>query len=238
MDAEIEDDFQSDQQWEASPDDAASVPVDERLKETHTCLPGIVKSFDAATQSATVQPAIQRIFIPDGPVNLPVCLDVPVQFPRGGGFVLTFPVTAGDECLLVFSERAIDFWFDRGGVQLPAEYRMHDLSDAFAIMGVSSKPKAISAFATGAAELRSLDGNTVIHIENGEVTIKAATVNVGGTGGELAAKGETLQTFVNALITALVAHTHPVSGALAAASAAFVALSPPPTITATKAKVL
>jgi hypothetical protein len=238
MDATTGEDLQRDEQWEATPEDAAGAAVDARVKDLHTSMPGIVKSFDATTQTATVQPAIQRLFLELGFVDLPPCVDVPVQFPRGGGFVLTFPVAAGDECLLVFGERAIDFWWKNGGVQLPSEYRLHDLSDAFAVMGFSSQPRVVTAFATNAAELRSLDGATVVRVESGQVTITAGTVNVGGAGGELAAKGETLQTFVNALITALIAHTHPVSGALAAASAAFAALSPPPTVTATKAKVL
>ncbi|MFW8450019.1 Gp138 family membrane-puncturing spike protein, partial [Klebsiella pneumoniae] len=64
-------------------------------------------------------------------VNLPLLVDVPVVFPRGGGCTLTFPVKPGDECLVIFADRCIDFWWQSGGIQEPVDERMHDLSDAF-----------------------------------------------------------------------------------------------------------
>jgi hypothetical protein len=176
MDAKSAADLQRDEQLEGSMETAMRTQVEAALKNTHTCLPGIVRSFDATTQTAQVQPAIKRIFIELGPVDLPPCVDVPVVFPSGGNFVLTFPVAADDECLLIFSERAIDFWFEKGGVQLPSEYRLHDLSDAYALVGVRSKPKAaeLVAFNTTAAELRTKDGTTVLRIDGTSVYVGGA----------------------------------------------------------------
>jgi hypothetical protein len=85
-------------------------------------------------------------------------VDVPVIFPRGGGCTLTFPVKAGDECLLIFADRCIDFWWQNGGVQKPVDLRMHDLSDAFAIVGPQSQAHKISGISTSAAQLRTDDG--------------------------------------------------------------------------------
>jgi len=150
---------QRDEQQDATLESAIRTHVRAAIMDTHTCLPGIIKKFYPETQTATVQPAIQQIFVEQGAVSLPLCVDVPVQFPSGGNFVLTFPVEPEDECLLVFSERAIDFWWDRGRVQLPSEYRLHDLSDAFAIVGVSSKPRKLPAFSTTGVELRTRDGS-------------------------------------------------------------------------------
>lgn len=146
---------QRDQQLTATPEEARAAQIDGRLKDLHTCLPGIIAAFDPVTQTASVQPAIKRIFTEKGPVNLPLCVDVPVQFPGGGGFFLTFPVAAGDECTLYFSERCIDFWHANGGTQLPAEYRLHDLSDAIAAVGLNSQPNKISAFSATDTELRN-----------------------------------------------------------------------------------
>lgn len=196
MDADEAADLQTDDEMTATPEAAAAAHTDARLLDTHTCLPGIIVSFDAQKQTAQVQPAIKRIFIDVGPVDLPICVDVPVQFPRGGNFVLTFPVAPGDECLLVFSERAIDFWWDQGGVQLPSEFRLHDLSDAFAIMGVSSKPKMVSNFSTDAAELRSLDGSTKVRLEGGQVFIG------GVAGAEAALMGTTYRTKEDLMLSA------------------------------------
>lgn len=112
------------------------------LMDVHTTMPAIVISFDAEARTVTAQPAIQRVFNNGegmtGATNLPPCVDVPVIFPSGGGYEITFPVEEGDECLLVFAERCIDAWFDTGVPSPPADYRQHDLSDAFAIVGVRS----------------------------------------------------------------------------------------------------
>lgn len=154
--------------------------IESRMRDVHTCLPGVIVSFDPDKQTAQVQPGIQRIFIASGPVNLPLCLDVPVAFPGGGDFFLTFPVQAGDECILIFSERAIDYWYLNGGQQLPYEYRLHDLSDAIAMVGLNSQPNALSALCTTGAELRTRDGETFVRVEDGTVTITASQINING----------------------------------------------------------
>jgi len=150
-------DIRDQAQKAANGDEAYKAHVDGALKNLHTMLPGIVQSFDPVTQTASVQPAIQRVFNEKGAVGLPVCVDVPVCFPGGGDFYLTFPVKQGDECILIFSERCIDFWHMNGGLQLPAEYRLHDLSDAFAVVGVNSQPKKLPSFNAADVELRDRD---------------------------------------------------------------------------------
>lgn len=142
-----------------------------------TALPGIVQSFDATAMTCVVQPAIQAVvFGPDGTardVSLPLLLDCPVMFPGGGGCTLTFPVQAGDECLVVFASRCIDAWWYAGGVQPQAEMRMHDLSDGFALVGVRSQPRVLSGISTTAAQLRTDDGSTFVEVGPGECTVTA-----------------------------------------------------------------
>ena len=116
--------------------------IDNKLMDVHTALPAIIISFDPAKRTVSAQPAIQRVFSEGegkaGADNLPPCVDVPVVFPMGGGYEITFPVNTGDECLLMFAERCIDSWFETGQPSEPADFRQHDLSDAFAIVGVRS----------------------------------------------------------------------------------------------------
>ena len=169
---------QRDQQLTATQEEAHAAQIEGRLKDLHTCLPGIIASFDPNTQTASVQPAIQRIFTEKGAVNLPLCVDVPVAFPGGGDFFLTFPVKPGDECILLFSERAIDLWHVYGGTRPPAEYRMHDLSDGLAIVGLNSQPRKIPGFNAEDTELRSRDGETHITMKP-DGTIK--NVNAAGS---------------------------------------------------------
>lgn len=149
--------MQRDAQQAASPETAAAAQIEGRLKDLHTCMPGIIASFDPDKQTASVQPAIQRIFTEKGAVNLPLCVDVPVCFPGGGDFQLTFPVKAGDECILMFSERAIDLWYDQGGTKQPAEYRLHDLSDGMALVGINNQQKKLVDFNAADVELRDRD---------------------------------------------------------------------------------
>jgi hypothetical protein len=160
-----------DAQMESSADEAAAASVENRLKDLHTCLPGIIDRFDPETQTASVQPAIKRIFTERGTVDLPLCMDVPVSFPGGGDFFLTFPVKPGDECLLLFSERCIDAWHFEGGTQPPEEFRLHDLSDAIALVGLNSQPKKIPAFNATDTELRNRFGDTHLTMQpDGAIT--------------------------------------------------------------------
>jgi hypothetical protein len=147
---------------------------------TWTALPGTIESYDPLTQSCTIQPGIQaRAQQPDGSfvwVTLPLLVDCPVEFPSGGGLSLTFPVERGDEALVVFSSRCIDNWWVNGGVQTQADLRMHDLSDGFVFVGVSSKPNVMPDLSTDAAQLRDTPGTTRVEVtKTGLVNVVAAT---------------------------------------------------------------
>lgn len=106
----------------------------------HCALPGIVESFDASTQTACVRPELKRKGI-----QLPVLRNVPVFFPGNRTGAITWPVSAGDECLLVFADAEIDRWFD-GEKDEPASGRTHSLSDAFAFAGFRSRGNALEDF--------------------------------------------------------------------------------------------
>lgn len=188
--------LQSDAQLSGGVDDAIKQYIETRLLDLHTCLPGRVISFDPVKQTAEVQPCVQRIFIESGPVNLPPVVDVPVAFPGGGGFFLTFCPAAGDECILHFSERAIDFWYQHGGIQLPSEYCMHELGDAFADVGVNSQPNVLANLCTTGAELRTRDKSTFLRVEAGTITIKGNVVITGSVtaSGDVTAEGTSLHT--------------------------------------------
>lgn len=170
----------------AADDDAAAVraEVESTVLDVHTSMPGIIQSFDADKQTAVVKPATQKFFRGKGFVEIRQLVDVPVQFPRGGGFVLTFPVAAGDECLLVFSERSIDHWFETGRVSPPSDTRTHSLSDGFAVVGVSSLPHVVTDFNASAVELRSLNGAAKVQIASGgAISIKSpGAIDIQGSG--------------------------------------------------------
>jgi len=130
------------------------------LVNLHTATVGTITGYDSAKQTCSVQPAIKRLYVLQGPMALPVLLDVPVVF-HGGA--LTYDINAGDEALIVIAERCIDSWFGKGGVQEPDQLRMHDLSDGFALVGPNSLKKLIAAIGSG-TELRLRDGSCRIAI--------------------------------------------------------------------------
>lgn len=133
-----------------------------------TALPGRLVSYDPAKMTVVVQPTIQALWRdPLGAENwqtMPLCLDVPVVFPNGGGCSITFPLKAGDECLVVFASRCIDAWWQSGGIGVQAEMRMHDLSDGFCIPGPRSQPRVLSGASTSALQIRSDDGSAFVEV--------------------------------------------------------------------------
>lgn len=104
------------------------------LANTHTIL--IAKVVTIKAKTIDVQPVIQRVV--DGqPVNLPVFVDVPPVFMQGGSSYDAHPISANDYCLLLISERCFDRWYAGDDNVPPLEFRMHDYSDGFALVGVN-----------------------------------------------------------------------------------------------------
>lgn len=167
---------------------ALSVMLDSMQASLWTALPGVVSSVDLVRMTVEVQPTIQgRQVDQQGNfqfVTLPVLPDVPICFPCGGNYMLTFPVKPGDECLVVFASRAIDNWWQQGEVQTPHEPRMHDLSDGFAIIGPRSQPNVISNISATTTQLRNLNGQNYVEVDDAQnkLTLHAeqTTVEVNG----------------------------------------------------------
>ncbi len=133
--------------------------------ELRANMPGIVKSFDPLTMTASVQPAIRESvknydsLVPKW-TELPVISDVPVLFPGSSDYIMTFPLQEGDEVLLVFSDMNIDGFWQTGKTANQTILRRHALSDAMAIpvQGISQpKAQTVTDFNTVYPELRSAD---------------------------------------------------------------------------------
>ena len=182
------------------PEEALRLAMEAHQARLWTAIPGIVVAVNLTAQTLSVQPAIQgSISNAAGDVesvNLPLLVDVPICFPRAGGFALTFPIAVNDEVLVVFSARCMDSWWQNGGVQAPAEVRMHDLSDGFALLAPTSQPKKLSAVSSSNVQLRNNAGDTFVEItpagsvrviasasiaiEAPSVSIDADTINLNG----------------------------------------------------------
>ncbi|PEH83732.1 phage baseplate assembly protein V [Burkholderia gladioli] len=139
-----------------------------RLTQVWTALPATVESFDPASMTVSAQLGTKdSVKNEDGTIrseSLPLVTDCPVVWQGGGGVTATFPISAGDECLIVFAARGSDAWWQSGGVQEQAEPRTHSLADGFALVGVRSQPRVLANVSTTSAQLRSDDGATFIDL--------------------------------------------------------------------------
>lgn len=164
--------------------------LDGRQVGIWTAIPGIITSINLTEMTCEVQPAIQSIIVnQDGvakPVDISVLPDVPLVFPSGGGFTVTFPMEVGDEVLVLFSSRCIDAWWQSGGVQQAMESRMHDLSDGFAIPGPKSIPNVIGSISSTKLQIRNNAGTVFLGVgtkfamTNATTDLKSVLVSLQG----------------------------------------------------------
>ncbi|MGB0907415.1 MAG: Gp138 family membrane-puncturing spike protein [Maricaulaceae bacterium] len=131
---------------------------------------GQIISFDPMCQSALVQLGIQ-MNLNGTLVDVAPIPDVPVVFPMAGQRGLSYPVRQGDQCLVVFADRAIGRWLDRGGTVDPEDTRIKHLTDAICIPGLSSCANPIEDFNNNAVKITGGDeafmtlGEDNIHME-------------------------------------------------------------------------
>jgi hypothetical protein len=171
-------------------------------------LPGKIEKYDSTLQKADVKPLLKRTVIGrDGTETaeaLPVIPEVPVVFPRGGGYFLSLPIEKGDLVLLVVCDRSIDdFAYSTGTTDTdPVDLRSHDLSDAVAFPGFYPFTKPIKSLLAGGAAFGQETGAQVR--ANGsaiEITSNGLPASIGG-----------FVALANLLITAFNTHTHPTAG--------------------------
>ena len=148
-----------------------------QLAGAHVAIPGRIVSYDHAEQRADVEPSIEATLPVEGGVEkyrLPILQRVPIAFPQGGGYFLTFPLAPGDSVLLVFSDQSLDEWVQRSsGVASSRSVRSHHITDAIAIPGVRPFVAPLAdADATTMAMGR--DGGA------GQIHIRPDRVDIGG----------------------------------------------------------
>ena len=102
----------------------------EIFSSLRVAMPGNIVDFDAASGTASVQPALRRKTASGEILTAPLLSAVPVLRPSAD-----FAVSPGDPCLLIFADFCIDGWLESGQPVLPPSSRQHDLSDAFALVG-------------------------------------------------------------------------------------------------------
>lgn len=152
-------------------------------------LPGVIVAFDPAKQRCQVQPGIRLKSVLGVEVNYvdpPIIDNVPIVIPYGfgGKMLLTHPISAGDPCSLIISDRAVDFFLQTGQLANPCSplnhdvttVRSHHLSDALCLPGLICDPQVVPAWNNEAIELRNFDRTQFISLGTDGINIQAAGV--------------------------------------------------------------
>ena len=147
--------------------------ISRKIEGIHTCMPGEILSFDAGTCLASVKATLQ-FHAADGRIfDYPVISGVPVFMPHAGNAQITYPVKAGDGCLIVFSERSIDEWIGKGSID-NHDPRQYDLTDAFCFVGMRPAQNI------SAENVELINGGTLVSVTPSNTVNIIGNVNIKG----------------------------------------------------------
>jgi len=198
--------------------DVIEAGVAARLETFWTAIPAKIKSYDPATGCADVDPVIRQLDAAGVVVDLPSVVCMPVLFPAGGGYSISWKLEAGDPCLVVFSSLSMAQWIQGGeeGAN-PEAPRRNSLSDGVIIPGVRPFSNPLASPSSGADfSAGKDDGSASLSIDAaGVVTVEApARINLGAAASSNVALATLVDAIVSTIQGAFDLHTHtaPVGG--------------------------
>jgi len=170
--------------------DAVNDHVKGAIAQLYTNIPAIITSVAnlESDNVVSVQPAINKTSGDGFSYPMAEIPDVPVQWPAGGGAVLTFPLAVGDEVWLSCSMTSMsEWWLTNSGTVTPFDSRMHDLSDCVAIPSIfrkgnnpaPSKDDVVLKYGGHSITLEKSGGNIVINT-SADTIINCTTATING----------------------------------------------------------
>ena len=170
--------------------------IEERLSELHTGLPAKVTKFSGSDQMVDAQPLLVRVYLDeDGeevPVKLPVIRNIPILYPAGGGWSITWPLEVDDIVYLTFAERDIGDWLELApGLDTePLTARKHDINDAICVPGLRPRVSPLLNISDTDLTIGRQDGSN-------HIVIKAdGTIEIGSAPTESAVLGDALKAYL------------------------------------------
>lgn len=198
---------------EITPSEVIGNHINEMLTQLYTSMPAkVVKVYKKESMTVVdVQPMLNMRFKDGSVIQEPPLGGVPIMWPSAGGCFITMPIEIGDEVMLHFSMRSSAEYKNGDGVepQTAVSKRLHNMNDAYATPCTTTYKKG-----------RDVD-EAALEISSGSIEIKVTktgTIELGKDAAEALIKGAVFSESFTKLLTALTTHTHPVSGATAAAS--------------------
>lgn len=109
-------------------------------------------------------------------VDYPQLVDCPLVVLGGGSTALTFPVSKGDQCLILFNDRDLNNWFAGASSGPVASARLHSFTDAIALVGfqkITSYDDTHALLTNGEAEVGvpADPASTQVRIANSTTTL-------------------------------------------------------------------
>jgi len=182
--------------------------IESRLFDMHTGLPAKVNSFNASKQTCSVVPLLKRVFLDENNEELvqemPTIENVPIVYPAGGGWAITWPLQKDDIVYLTFAERSLDRWLEqpKGSFVDPIQARKFDLSDAVCIPGFRPRVSPLQNLDSADLKIGREDGSN-------EIVLKSdGTILVGAAADQALVRGDELVTFLTQLKVYLDTHFH------------------------------
>jgi len=182
--------------------------IDNRLLDIHTALIGRIEKYDASTQLADIQPVLKiTTKTISGEIknqDLPLLIDVPVIFPRSGGFFLSLPIQKGDFVQVIINETSIDEFLTESSTTIDSAGRF-TLQGAVAIPGVFPQSKALQGthktnFVMGK------DNGVQIHIDGNQISLGSVEAS------EALAIASKVKQELDRIITTFNGHIHACTG--------------------------
>jgi hypothetical protein len=138
-------------------------------------LPGEVVAYDRATNLATIQPMIKILTTNNTLVSRGQNTNVPVFAYGGGGFVISFPVKAGDKGWIKANDRDISLYMQAQAEAGPNTQTLHSFNNAMFF------PDAMQSFTINEADeaslvIQSLDGTTRFVMGSNSIKMYSGTL--------------------------------------------------------------
>ncbi len=158
---------------------------------------GEIQSFDPEFQTAVVTISYLKTFLQLGTPEstfsgqdvtgatsvttqaYPTLHDVPVICLGGGLGSLTFPITAGDQCLILFNDRDLSNWFAGSSSSAPATPALHSFSDAIALVGIRNMPNVLTDYSDDSVVLTYGDNSLEIGADSATLTVGDNSLEIG-----------------------------------------------------------
>ena len=149
--------------------------IDVEMANIGTSIPGYILEWTPPYAKVQIGIKSKDLLTKDEQPRAPIVNVIPVF--AGGDFELQFEIKAGDECLIIFSQRCIEQWNQTGGVAVMGKDNVLSMTDAYCIVGLKSVKKRESvSYVNNGIRLFSKDNYYVWLKNDNSVEIKSTSL--------------------------------------------------------------